>query len=541
MLDELARRQVIGEAELGLAHRQLDEIRMPAVPRRPDALHAVLRYEALVKEGVIKPPSAYDSRIHASLDLDIQEKVTAQARRHLDAWKASGAQQVAVMVVERGTGEVLAHVGSGRYRGRYGGAFDFAHVTRSPGSTLKPFIFALALERGVLKPSDVMADLPEGASGIGNADGSFLGPMLPRQALANSRNVPAVNLLRGVGLDNAYRFFRDLGLHDLDAPADNFGLSMAIGSLPTDLERLVRAYGALAEDGRLSDLVWAREQRRRAPSQVLSPDAARMVTSFLSDPLARLPSFPRYGTTEYPFPVALKTGTSQGYRDAWVVAYSGKYIVGIWVGRGDAGPMHRLTGARTSARLAKAILMELHGTLPGDIAEEGFPPPKGRTAVELCVLGGKRSNGSCGATLTEWLKPDEMPPEENGVTLRQADGAERLSLVIPAAHRAWAKAEGYPVDEGTGGGPVRLAISTPEHNSRIWRNPEQPARLNRIALKVVVEPHVEQVVWYVNGEPFALTDPDETVLWPVTPGTHRFQVRLPLEKGASRVVRVVVE
>jgi penicillin-binding protein 1C len=96
-----------------------------------------------------------------------------------------------------------------------------------------------------------------------------------------------------------------------------------------------------------------------------------------------------------------------------------KYIVGIWVGRGDAGPMHRLTGARTAARLSKAILVQLHGVLPGDIAEARFPPPEGREAVELCVIGGKRSNGACGATLVEWLKPEEMPPVEDGVMLRR--------------------------------------------------------------------------------------------------------------------------
>jgi len=120
---------------------------------------------------------------------------------------------------------------------------------RSPGSTLKPFIYAFAIDRGLLRPTDVMADLPDGAAGIVNVDGHFLGPLLPRQALANSRNVPATNLLRKIGLDPMFHFLRDLGVHDLGLPADSFGLSMAIGSLPTTLERLVRVYGALANDG----------------------------------------------------------------------------------------------------------------------------------------------------------------------------------------------------------------------------------------------------------------------------------------------------
>ena len=202
--------------------------------------------------------------------------------------------------------------------------------------------------------TDILADVPEGASGVNNADGAFLGPMSPRQALANSRNVPAANLLRRVGIEANFHFLHELGLHDLEAPPESFGVSMAIGSLPTKLENLMRAYAALADDGVLGDLVYAREQRRSAPRRVMSVDTARLVTSFLSDPQARLPTFPRYGPLEYPFAVAVKTGTSQGYRDAWTLAYSKKFIVGVWLGRADAGTMKELGGAASSARLAHA-------------------------------------------------------------------------------------------------------------------------------------------------------------------------------------------
>ena len=135
-----------------------------------------------------------------------------------------------------------------------------------------------------------------------------------------------------------------------------------------------------------------------------------------------------------------------------------------------------------------------------------------------------------------------MPPFEAAAALRAGADGDRLALTIPAQHRAWARDEGYPVEEASPGDvPIRLSIVAPEHNSRIWRNPEAPPALNRLALKVVVEPHVPQVVWYVDGEPFALTDPDQPVLWPIQPGTHRFQVRLPLRDGLSRPVRIVVE
>lgn len=541
MLDELERQHVIDAPELALAHRQLAEMPPPHPPRRPDALHAVMRYELLAQQGRLDPANPSDPRIRASIDLDVQRRVMELARRYVAIWHGAGAEQAAVMVVERHTGEVLADLGSINYYDSPAGAIDYTRTPRSPGSTLKPFVYALAIERGLLRPTDIMADSPDGAAGISNADGHFLGPLLPRQALANSRNVPATNLLRTIGLDPMFRFLRDLGVHDLEAPADLFGLSMAIGSLPTTLDRLLRAYGALADDGRLGDLVWYAGQQRREPVRILSAGTARLITSFLSDPLARLPSFPRYGSTEYPFPVALKTGTSQGFRDAWTLVWSRRYLVGVWVGRGDAGTMARLTGSGSAARLARAVMLMLHQVHPGDLEDVEFPPPPGRMAVELCAVGGRRSTGHCGETLTEWVRPDEMPETDEPVAGAGGDGG-RAMPALPAAGRAWAKDAGYaPGADAAPPGPVRLAIAAPENDSHLWRNPETPPTLARLALKAAVEPHVPQVVWYVDGEPFALGDPDQTVLWPIKPGTHRFELRLPLQPAGSAAVRVVVE
>lgn len=517
-LDELARQGVIDAVEHAAARRQLANMLPPPAPRRPDALHAVLHYERMARTGRIAPNSQYDPRIRATLDLALQARARHLARRYVDQWRDAGAEQAAVLVVARDTREVLARVGSlGRGRA---GAFDFVRLSRSPGSTLKPFLYALAFDRGVLKPAEILADQPEGASGIGNADGLFLGPMLPRQALANSRNVPATNLVKRVGLDPTFRFLRDLRLHDMEAPAESFGLSMAIGSLPTRLEDLVRAYSALAEDGMLGELVEAQAQPPRAPRRVMSADTARLVTSMLADPMARLPAFPRYGPTEYPFPVALKTGTSQGWRDAWTIAFSRKVIVGVWVGRGDAGTMRNVSGAAAPARLAHALMTSIHGARPGEIADGAFPAPEGRAPVELCATTGLRNAGHCGQTLTEWLRPDEVP------------AADVAASAPPRAAEARMRAAETP---------ARIEIASPEHDTRLWRNPEQPAALNKIALKARVGAGVEQIVWYVDGAPFAVTDPDRTVYWPMRPGAHRFQARPSLSPGASRTVRVVIE
>lgn len=537
-LEELARQGTIGPEELALARSQLAALAMPAPPRRPDSLHAVLRLREMLAEQGAPGLDPADPRLRARLDLALQGEVAAIARRHLAERRAEGAQQVAALVVRRTTREVLAAVGSGGYGAGPGGAIDFTRAVRSPGSTLKPFVYALALERGLLDPAQVMADLPEGASGVGNSDGAYLGPLLPRQALANSRNVPATNLLRRIGLDGGFAFLRDLGLHDQEGPAEAFGLTMAIGTLPTTLERLMRAYAALASEGVLGELVWHERQAVVPPRRVLSAAAARQVTLFLADPLARLPGFPRYGPTDFPFAAALKTGTSQGYRDAWMVAWSQEWIVGVWLGRADAGPMRGLSGARAAAPLAQAILLHLHATRPDALVDGGFPPPEGHVAVPLCAFTGARQAGHCARSLTEWLPPDHPAAAPPPAPV----AAPRAPLAVPAAHRAWAAAQGFPLPAPAApDAAVRLSILAPEHNSRIWRNPEVPPRLNRLLLRAAVEPRVAQVVWTVNGEPFALADPDQPVAWPLTPGAHRFQVRLPSGEAASAPVRIVVE
>ena len=508
ILDVLASQGVIGAGELQTARAQLATLQVAPPPRRPIvAIHAILRLQRmLAAQGAFD--SAFDPgdpRVRTTLDLGLQTQLAGLAEARLRNWRGEGAQQLAVMVVRRHDRQVLAALGSAGFDTLPAGRMDFTAARRSPGSTLKPFVYALALERGNLSPAQVMQDLPDTSAGIGNADGGYLGAILPRQALANSRNVPAVALLRQVGLQRTFDQLRALGLHDLDGSADRFGLSMAIGSLPTSLDRLMRAYGTLAEDGEDGALNWYQGQALPPPRQVIPLEVARQVALFLSDPMARLPSFQRYGSVEYPFAVALKTGTSQGYRDAWVVAWSQGFEVGVWVGRADAGPMSRLSGALSAADLAQAVLLRLHGVTRGDLQADAFAPPPGRVAVELCTATGQAAGAGCAARMTEFVAPRavSVPPV--------ADGATRLSIVSPA----------------------------PE--TRFWRNPEVPAAMNRLVLRATVMPPVGQIVWRVDGQDYAVTDPAAPLYWPATQGVHRFQIHLPLQPGASRVVRVVVD
>jgi len=504
LLDALRREGTLSGPERDAAWTQLAALRpAPAPQRPPGAMHAILRLQALAPSV----PDPSDARIVAAIDLGWQRRIAALLRKDVAGWRERGARQAAALVVRRDTHEVLASVGSVGWRDTPGGRIDFTRALRSPGSTLKPFIYADALRRGLLRPAELLDDSASVIATIANADSAYLGRLPARQALGNSRNVPAADLLRRIGVGRAFDLFADLGLHDRDGAAVDFGLSMAIGGLPTRMDLLVRAYDALADDGVMSDLVWYRGQPASPPVRVVSAASARQVALYLSDPLARLPSFGRYGSTEYPFTVAVKTGTSQGYRDAWTVAWSADFVVAAWVGRPDGAPMAGLGGANSAAGIVREIMLRLHATRPGELAEAGFAAPDDTAPAPVCAgPDATPAAGTCNRTLLEYLP-------------------RRSQAAVPT-----------PAEP-----TIRLSIAAPAADSHIWRNPESPPAANRLILTALAVPHVRQVVWYVDDAPFALADPDEHVAWQLTPGEHRFQIGLPLRPERSRAVRVVVE
>jgi penicillin-binding protein 1C len=282
--------------------------------------------------------------------------------------------------------------------------------------------------------------------------------------------------------------------------------------MPTTLADVVRAYGALANDGMIEDLVWYQGQRTAPARRVMSPATARLITLFLSDPMARLPSFPRMGAVEYPFPVAVKTGTSQGFRDAWTVAYSRDFTVGVWTGRPDSGEMRGLGGSSSAAKLARAILQELHGRSP-DAAPRAFPTPDGYAPREVCTTTGALAEDDCGSTLREWLAARAAPTPPVQLISATADAT--------------------------------LAIATPRNGMHVIRNPEMPADLATLNLTATLvsssSVQAQQVLWYVDDQPYRLAGATESIRWPLQPGRHRFQVRSPALGISSATVTVQVD
>ncbi|MHB8835209.1 MAG: transglycosylase domain-containing protein [Candidatus Methylomirabilia bacterium] len=526
----------ITRSEYELALRQIGTIVVPRLPRRPEeALHAVLQLAAQFADPAARRALPDPPLVRTTLDLGLQQEVSRLTTATVRALADEGARNAAAIVLDRGSGEVLARVGSaGYFDTRDAGAIDYAAVARPAGSTLKPFLYALALERGHITPATVLDDSARGPGGVEDADQEFLGPLLPRFALGNSRNVPAVRLLERVGLDETWAFFRDLGLHDGSKPARVYGSGLALGVLPVSLEALVRGATALANDGLLVEPHLIPGPGNPAPRRVLEESAARQVTLYLSDPMARLPGFPRMGPSEYPFPAAVTPGTSAGCRDAWTLAWSARAVVGVWVGRPDFRPMKSLGGYAAAAALARRILSLRHADQLDGLADRPFPPPRGYLPTRLCAATGLLPGATCERVTAEWLAPGQEPREvcDHRAVAAMAPGKWGQINFSGKMNRSPIPLRGTRA--------ARLRVSAPEPGAVLLADPEVPPGSATIALQAEADPAPPELTWYIDGRPWRIAGFPYTVRWPIEPGAHSFQVRIPGQENASPTVRVSV-
>lgn len=569
ILNLLHENRTLNEKILAISQRQLNSLKIPVKESRPHhSYHAILRLQESVGGA-----ASYTKPISTTLDLPIQKVVDNIAEEAMQGLRQRGAGNLAIIVTEKETGAIRSYLGSDLYADPdFAGGINYATTPRSAGSTLKPFIYALGLETGAFSPASVLADLPYhlsypgGQYSVANYDGRHLGPILYRKALANSRNIPAVHVLKTGGLAQTYDLFRQLGLAKDDRSASKYGLGLAIGGLYVTLEDLVAAYGVLANDGEAFRLHWSEPADKETPAQLIPKNVARQITLFLSDPLARLPTFGRMGPLEYPFPVAVKTGTSQGFRDAWAVAYSSDYIVGAWIGHPDHERMKRVSGL-DAAQIVKEIMLALHPKQRRGVDEAPFPPPRlssnsGGHAdyqlVKLCSLSGEPATGLCAETVLEYLAPGTEP--RTACSVHQSFAVDRLTgaqagpmtppkrievrsyAVLPPQYIAWGGPHGHglPPTPSNESSSASIAIQEPVNGSVFRFHPETPRELQSIALRASVTPNVPEIVWYVDGEPFQKVGYPYTTRWKLRAGSHALQARFPHANIQSGIINITI-
>ncbi|MBI4679075.1 MAG: penicillin-binding protein 1C [Elusimicrobia bacterium] len=424
----------------------------PAADLAPLAARRLLPPGRQVPGGAIRPPLAGGglAAVRSTLDAGLQSAALSILRERLSALAGRNATDGAVLVADNATGEVLAYVGN------TGTASSALHVDgimarRSAGSTLKPFLYALALDRRILTAASPLDDSPvDVLAGRGvfkpeNYDRRFRGWVTVRQALAGSINVPAVRTLLLVGGEPFVGTLSSLGFEDLDQ-ADFYGPSLALGSADVSLWELVGAYRALANGGLYGPLRMMLEDgplEGGRPRRVFSREAAWLAADILSDRGSRSIAFGLQSPLDTRFWAAVKTGTSKDMRDNWCVGFSERYTVGVWVGNFSGAPMWNVSGVSGAAPAWQELMTLLHAGTPS--RRPGAPA--GLVQRPVVALGSSQSR-------QEWfLRGTE--PDDQGVAVGRPRpkilspvSGEIIALDpdIPAGH------ESVPFKASSGGG-----------------------------------------------------------------------------------------
>ncbi|WP_084610049.1 penicillin-binding protein 1C [Archangium violaceum] len=547
------------QADLGL---------VPRPQRMPEALHAVLEWSGLASARA-EPIST------ATLDLEVQSKVASLLQRNLNRLDGAGAGNTAALVVDTETGDILAYVGSRDFFNQeHRGAIDFVKQRRSPGSTLKPFIYGLALEKGIVTAATELADTPmdvrveNGRSYLPeNINHSFLGPMLLREALGNSRNIPALRVLERVGVEPTLRFLEKVGVGGISYEPDRYGLGLAVGNLHVTLEELAELYLVLAHEGETRSLRRFTDEPMAPSRRLMTRESAQLVRHMLSDPLARRPSFPVGSSLDYPYAVAVKTGTSQGYRDAWAMAFSDRLLVAVWVGNHDWRRMNGVGGLLGAANVVHEIFEAvMPGWRPYRPVLDTFPPPTGALAMDVCPLSGRLAGPECPHRKSEWFVPGTAPAEScpfhakvrldrrNGLragpTCPEREVVTRVMLALPEEYEQWARRQHLDI------APLResplcpsrpeelepkVAIREPRGTVRLLYDPDTPASASTLRLAADVTPSTEPIVWMVDGVPVAEVGYPHEFRWSLRPGRHVITAAMVHRPQVSQPVTVVVE
>ncbi len=374
-------------------------------------------------------------QIPTTLDLEKQQAVERRVGDYVATNRNRGIENAAVFLIDTRTMDVLAQVGSADFNNAaIDGQVDGTRSLRSPGSTLKPFVYALALEQGLIHPLSILADAPRsfGDYNPENFDREFLGPIRACDALARSRNVPAVELASHLVHPTLYEFLNSADVH-LAKPESFYGLALPLGGAEVSLQDLVRLYAALANNGELRPLRLIRpaaehrdardsnltalsrqvstqpgsnRARKEHRKRVLSPESAFLTLEMLGN-VPRPEMNCADGSREAP--VYWKTGTSHGFRDAWSIAVFDHYALGVWVGNFDGRGNPAFIGRTAAGPLLFQIIDTLRAAWPEPTVPHEPPPGANLKRVEFCALSGDLPNRFCTQRVKGWFIPGVSP------------------------------------------------------------------------------------------------------------------------------------
>ncbi len=496
-----------------------------------------------------------EASLLTTLDRTIQLAAEQQVAAHIGSLRRLGVGNTAAVVIENEGRAVRAMVGSAGFsETAFQGQVNAALARRSPGSALKPLLYALAMESGKLGPDSWLLDVPADFAGYvaENYDGLYRGRVTVTEALAHSLNAPAVRLLADTGLRPFLDLLRRGGLRTLDRTPAEYGLPLILGSGEVTLLDLTNLYASLAQDGRHApwrlrarDDEGVRKSGAEAGSQRLfSAETARLVTEILHG--TKRPDLPSsWDLTRAAPAVAWKTGTSYGHRDAWAIGYSARTTIGVWVGNPDGRPLRGLSGADHAAPLLFDLFRAIEsgatrlpeprglriGTLEACAVSRALPGPfcprretirhiPGRTRLSTCTLHRRVFLDEASGLLIE------------GDCLSGRSHRTEVIEVHPPELIAWWRAQGRPVPRRPaaspecGGVPAgeRPMIVSPSSTTTYRLRHDAPEDFQRIPLIARAGAGTGRLWWYLDGTLAASGSPGSRLFLPPGRGTHRLVV-----------------
>lgn len=470
---------------------------------------------ARINRGTAEIHAAEIGTIKTGLDLDLQVAAQAAVDRQLTLLEGRNVSNAAVVVVHNPTRQVRAYVGSRNWDGP-AGQVDLAASPRSPGSALKPFLYARVLENGA-SLADIVSDTPgawtttHGSWSPRNYGEGSAGPVTLRHALGNSLNIPAVRLAEQIGNADIHRTLTELGLTTLLERPDHYGLGLVLGDAEVRLDELVAAYAAFASDGHYRPLRFRSDDPKPAPKKIFSKVASFLILDALDDPSARTRSFGYDSALEPDYPMSAKTGTSTGFRDNWAIGVTPQFTIGVWVGNADGSSMTEVSGITG----AGPILREVADAAMSGVQRKSFVVPNSLSTISTCALSGRTATQFCPGQRTEWLQVSRTHPA--------CDWHDASGEHLPPTLSAWQGAD-ESTFQADSGPPT---IVSPASGSRLWVDAHRPANDQAIVLRLSGGPGGSAVAtWYIDGEPLAAIGPPWRTRWQPTPGDHIIIVKV---------------
>ncbi len=498
---------------------------------------------------------------HSTIDLKIQNTCQNLLVQHLGGLRGRGISNGAVVVIDNQSMEVLTLVGSANFFDKINsGQVNGAMAPRSPGSALKPFVYALAMDQGIISPKSILEDVPVDYSGYSpeNFDDIYHGVVTVEQALAQSLNIPAVNLTAQLNDKGIYSLLKSTGFTTIHRTQSEYGLPIILGSCEVKLLELTTLYASLANKGQFRSYHLLQNEAPALPKSIISAPVSFIITEILTQ-LER-PELPAYWEFSLNQPkVAWKTGTSYGHRDAWSIGYRPEVTIGVWLGNFSGKGVPDLVGAE----VATPLLFNLFNALNNAQSSGWFQIPDGLDIRLVCALSGMPATENCPETQEEYFIPGISPVQSctihKKIKVDDATGQtlcahcqqnrkfhDKIVTVWPARLATWMERNGYPIQQIPahfsgctsvihGAPPI---IHSPSLDCDYIVREGVEKKYQKILLDAAVSNEVNRIYWFMDGKLLFTCQPEEKVFYSPELGDHRLVCMDDLGRSSEMILRI---